>query len=92
MVWTPLKDLTIKTTKLGQVVLDLDGLTPDSTVGILIAGPSLEGGRRVVLNQLDLKTPAQVFWLSPHRPWVWILGAFVGFVALQSFRNRRFRR
>lgn len=91
-VWTPLKGLTTKMSRLGQVVLDLEGLPTDSTVGILISGPLMEGGRRVVLNQFDLKTPAQPFWLSPQRPWFWIAGAFFGFVALQRFRNRRFRR
>lgn len=90
-VWRPHSQFSAKRNKSGMFEINVDGLPPNASVGIMISGPRLKDNLSLVYKNVDINTLAQPHWLSPQRPWIWVLGVPLAFLAFLQLRWRRFR-
>lgn len=104
-VWKPVakkrtkvefKNVTVKkegkdtAVTLEYILVDIEGLPANSLNMIRIAAPLSLDGDSIFVRRCDVQTLPAPPWLSPSRPYLWILGSLISLSAYISFRRRRF--
>lgn len=75
---------------LEYIIVDIDGLPANSLNMIRIADPVSQNGDSIFVRRCDVQTLPEPHWLSPSRPYLWILAVLIALSAYVSFRKRRY--
>lgn len=86
--WIPVDKKQAKLVS-GTIIVNIYGLPSNSLNLIRIANPPSPDGESSFVRRCDIATLPEPHWLSPSRPYLWVLVPLLAFSAYTSVQRRR---